>query len=99
MATWRLPQGPDDVQSPHDEWPCDGYGLEGVSWEVDLACVELAPFASAYDLVGVGDRRSSAEAFAERVAYEVTRRRVMATHACVDIPNQLATLGDGDASM
>jgi hypothetical protein len=27
VAPERLSQGPNDVQSPHDEQPCDGYGL------------------------------------------------------------------------
>jgi hypothetical protein len=93
----RLPQGPDDVQSSHGERPCDEYGLEGVDWEVGLACGELAPLAGTYDLVGVGDRHGPIEALAEHVAHEGTRRRVMATHACVDVPDQLTTLGDRDA--
>jgi hypothetical protein len=29
--------------TPHGERPCDGYGLQGVSWEIGIACVKLAP--------------------------------------------------------
>jgi hypothetical protein len=31
VAPGHLSQGPDDVQPPHGERPCDGYGLESVS--------------------------------------------------------------------
>jgi hypothetical protein len=62
-------------------------------------CIELAPFIGVYDLVGIGDCRRLVEAFAERVADEGARRRVMATHACVDVPDQLPALGDGDTSL
>jgi hypothetical protein len=33
----------------------------------------------------------------ERIAHESARRRVVATHVCVDVSNKLATVGDGDA--
>jgi hypothetical protein len=59
-------------------------------------CIELAPFAGEHDLVGVGDRRRPVEALAECVVDDGVWRRVMAR---VDIPNQLTTLGDGDAAL
>jgi hypothetical protein len=55
VAPGRLSQGPDDVQPPHGERPCDGNRLKGVSREISLTGIELAPFAGAYDLVGVSD--------------------------------------------
>jgi hypothetical protein len=39
------------------------------------------------------------EALAERVAYEGARHHVVSTHACVDVSEELTTLGDGDASL
>jgi hypothetical protein len=36
---------------------------------------------------------------AERIAHVGTRRRVVATHACVDVSDELATLADGDAPL
>jgi hypothetical protein len=99
VASERLSQGPDDVQPSHSEWPCDGYGLQGVSWEVCFACVKLAPLAGAHNLVGISDYGGPIEALAERVAHEGARRRVVATHARVDVSNKFATVGDGDAPM
>jgi hypothetical protein len=60
-----------------------------------LAHVELAPFIGAYDLVGVGDRCGPVEALVERVAHEGARCRVMATHAYVDVPDELPAMGKG----
>jgi hypothetical protein len=39
--------------------------LKGVSWEVSLAGVELAPREGVYDLADVGDRSVPVEALAE----------------------------------
>jgi hypothetical protein len=66
---------------------------------VCLACVELAPFAGAYNLVGVGDRRGLVEALVECVAHEGARSCVMAAHACVDVSNEFPAMGDGDAPL
>jgi hypothetical protein len=41
-------QGSDQVEPPNSEWPCDGNSLQGVSREVGLPCIVLAPFAGAY---------------------------------------------------
>jgi hypothetical protein len=70
--------------------------LKGVSREISLAGIELAPLASTYDLVGVSDHGGSVKALEESIAHEGTRRRVVASHARVDVSNELATLGDGD---
>jgi hypothetical protein len=71
--------------------------LKGVSQEISLAGVELAPLAGTYDLVGVGDRGGPVKVLEERVAHEGTRRCETAAHARVDVSDELATLGDGDA--
>jgi hypothetical protein len=73
--------------------------LQGVSWEIGLAGVELAPFAGAHDLVGVGDYGGPIEALAERIAHESAKRPVVATHIRVDVSNKLVTMGDGDAPL
>jgi hypothetical protein len=99
VAPGRLWQGPDNVQPPHSERPCDGDRLEGVSWEVSFAGVKLAPFAGAHDLAGISDHGGPIEALAERVAHEGARRRVVATHARVNVSKELAPLGDGHASL
>jgi hypothetical protein len=73
--------------------------LEGVSWEIGLAGIELAPFAGAHDLDGVSNRGRPVEALAEYVADEGVRRRVVAAHARVNVSEELAPLGDGYASL
>jgi hypothetical protein len=68
-------------------------------WEIGLAGVELAPLAGAHNLVGVGDRGGPIEALAECIAHEGVRRRVVTTHARVDVSEELAPLGDGYAPL
>jgi hypothetical protein len=60
--------------------------LQGMSGQVGLAGVELAPFAGAYDFAGVRDRGRLIEALAERVADEGARCGVVATDPRVDVP-------------
>jgi hypothetical protein len=48
--------------------------------EVGLAGVELAHFARAHDLAGVGDRGGPVEALAERIAHEGVWRCMVAAH-------------------
>jgi hypothetical protein len=94
-----LSQGPDDVQPPYGEGPRDRNHLEGVSQEVGLAGVELAPFAGAHDLTGIRDRSGPVEALAECIAYESVQRHMVSAHARVDVPEELAPLGDGHTSL
>jgi hypothetical protein len=98
-APGRLSEGPDDVQPPHGEWPCYGDGLQGVGGKVGLAGVELAPFAGAYDFTGVCDRGRPVKALAESIVNEGVRRGVMAADPGVDVPQELAPLGDGHAPL
>jgi hypothetical protein len=67
IAPRCLSQGPDSVQPPHSERPCDGNRLQGVSREISLAGIELAPLVGAYDFVGVNDRGGPIKALAERI--------------------------------
>jgi hypothetical protein len=66
---------------------------------MSLACVELAPFAGAHDLVGIGNRCGPVEALAECVAHEGAQRCMVAAHAHVDVSNELPTVWNGDASL
>jgi hypothetical protein len=90
VASERLSQGPDNVQPPHGKRPRDGDRLEGVRWEIGLAGVELAPFTGAHVLAGVRNRSRPVEALAECVADKGVWRRVVATHARVDVLEELA---------
>jgi hypothetical protein len=71
--------------------------LEGVRWEIGLAGIELALFAGAHNLAGIGDRGGLVKALAEHIAQEGARRHVVATHARVDVSEELAPLRDGYA--
>jgi hypothetical protein len=95
----HLSQGPDDVQPPHSEGPRDRNHLEGVSWEIGLAGVELAPFAGAHNLAGVRNCNGPIESLPECVAQEGAECRVVATHTCMNVSEELAPLGDGHASL
>jgi hypothetical protein len=70
-----------------------------VSWEIGLAGVELAPFAGAHNLDGVRNRSGPIKALAECIAHEGARCRVVATHARMNVSEELAPLGDGHASL
>jgi hypothetical protein len=91
----RLSQGPDNVQPPHSKRPCDGYRLEGVRREVNFAGVKLAPLAGAHDLASISNRGGPIEALAECVVHKGARRRVVATHARVNVSKEFAPLGNG----
>jgi hypothetical protein len=70
-----------------------------MSREVGLVGVELAPFAGAHNLAGIRDRGRPVKALAECVANEGAGRGVMATDPRVDVPQELAPLGDGDTPL
>jgi hypothetical protein len=99
VAPERFSQGPDDVQLPHGKGPRDGDCLEGVRREVGLAGVKSAHLAGAHDLAGINNRSGPIEALAECVAHKGARRRVVATHAHVNVSEELAPLRDGHASL
>jgi hypothetical protein len=66
-----------------------------MSREIGLAGVKLAPFTGAHNLNGVSDRGGPIEALVERIAHKGAQRRVVTTHARMNVPNELATVGDG----
>jgi hypothetical protein len=59
----------------------------------------LAPFAGAHDLAGVGDRGGAVKALEERIAHEGAGCCMVATHTHMYIPEELAPLRDGHASL
>jgi hypothetical protein len=67
--------------------------------KVGLAGVKLAPFAGAYDLASISDRRGPVEALVECVAHEGAWRCVVAAHARVNVSKELAPLGDRHTSL
>ena len=88
VAPGCLLQGADEVQTPHSKRPGDGYGLQSLSRQVGLPCVELTPFAGADNSSGVSYRRWPVEALPESISNE---------EAC--FLQQFPTFGDGDASL
>jgi hypothetical protein len=70
-----------------------------MSWKMRLAGIELANFAGAHDLTGVGNNREPVEALVEHVSHKGAWCREVPAHAHMDISNQLLTLGDGDAPL
>jgi hypothetical protein len=60
--------------------------------KVCFAGVKLAPFAGAYDLAGISDRRGPVEALEECVAYEGAWRYVVAANACVNVSKDAGRL-------
>jgi hypothetical protein len=76
-----------------------GDGLQDMRREIVLAGVEWAPFAGAHNLAGVDDRGGPIEALAKRVTYEGAGCCVMAAHARMYVPEELALLRDGYAPL
>jgi hypothetical protein len=56
-----------------------------------LAGVELAPFAGAHNLPGIGNRRGPVKALAEHIVHEGTRCRVVSAYPY--LARQLSVLG------
>jgi hypothetical protein len=73
--------------------------LQDVRGEIGLAIIELAPFAGAHDLAGISDRGGPVKALVERIAHEGAGCGVVDAYARVYIPEELAPLGDGHASL
>jgi hypothetical protein len=67
--------------------------------EIGFAGIELAPFAGAHDLAGIGDRGGPVKALAERVAHEGAGCCMVTAHARMYIPEELAPLRDRHASL
>jgi hypothetical protein len=99
LAPGCLLQGADEVQTPHSKRPGDGYGLQSLSGQVGLLCVELTPFAGADNFSGVGHHRRPVETLPEGVSDKGSRCCVMAASPRVYLSEEFLTFGDGDASL
>ena len=66
-------------RDPHRERPCDRDHLDGMSGEMRLLGVKLAPMARAHELDGVSYSRWPVETLSESVPYEGPRSGVVAT--------------------
>ena len=66
---------------------------------MSLPSVVLAPFAGAYDLLGVGYCSGPVEALSECVPYQGSRHGVMTTDPTMDTTQQKLPLFDGDAEL
>ena len=94
-----LLQGTDEVQTPYNEGPGDGYRLQSLSGQVGLLRIELAPFAGADNSSGVSHRRWPVETLPEGIPDKGSRRCVMAASPRVYLLQELLAFGDGNASL
>ena len=86
VAPEGLLQRPNHVEPPHNEWPCNGDGLEGLGREVRLPRIVLASLAGAYQLGGVSNRRWLVEPLAEGISDEHPRRCMVPAGPHVQVP-------------
>ena len=84
-APGRPLEGPYQVEPLDREGPRDGDHLESLGREVCLPSIVLAPFAGAYDLLGVGFCSGPVEALSECVPNQVSRRGVVAADPTMDV--------------
>ena len=66
---------------------------------MSLPSVVLAPFAGAYDLLGVSYRGRPVEDLSERIFDQGSGRGVVTTDPTMDIAQQMLPLFDGDAEL
>jgi hypothetical protein len=71
------------VEVPDGERPRDGDGLERLRPEVSMSSVELAPFTTWYDVLGVHHRRGPVESLSESLSDKCSRTDVMTAGAGV----------------
>ena len=64
-----------------------------------MLSIVLAPFAGAYDLLGVGYYSGPVEALSECVPNQGSRRGVVTTDPTMDIAQQKLPLFDGDIEL
>ena len=67
--------------------------------EVCFSSVELATLSSPHNVSGVGDRGGPVKTLPKCVTHEGAWRGMVAADACVEIADQLLSLGDGNASL
>jgi hypothetical protein len=92
-----LSEWPHHVEVPDDESPRDGDGLQSLRREVSLSSVELAPFTSLHDVLGVYDRRGPVETLSKSFPDKCSRTCVVIAGASMYLLQQLATLISEDA--
>ena len=90
---------PDQVKPPDREGPRDGDHLECLGREVSLSSVVLAPFAGAYDLLGVGYCSGPVEALSECISNQGPRRGMVTVDPTVDVAQQKFSLFARDTEM
>ena len=64
-----------------------------------MPSVVLAPFAGAYDLLGIGYRSKPVEALSERISNQGSGRGMVIVDPTVDITQQALPLFEGDAAL
>ena len=99
VASRRLLERSNQIEAPDYEGPRDGDHLECLGWEVSLSSVVLAPFAGAYDLLGVGYRGGPIEALLECVSNQGPRRGMVTTDPTVDVVQQKFSLFARDTEL
>ena len=85
VALGHLLERPNQIESPNHKGPCDGDHLECLGREVSLPSIVLAPFAGAYDLLGVGYSSGPVEALSECVPNQGYRRGMVIADPTMDI--------------
>ena len=99
VAPGHLVEGPNQIEPLDHEGPHDGDHLECLGREMGLPSVVLAPFAGAYNLLGVGYCSGPVEALSEHVPNQGSRCDVVTADPIVDIAQQMLPLFDGDAAL
>ena len=99
VAPEYLLKRPNQIEPLDHEGPRDGDHLECLGLEVSLSSVVLAPFAGAYDLLGVGYCSGPVEALSECIPNQGSRHGVVTVDPTVDIAQQMLPLFDGDAAL
>ena len=84
-ASGRLFEWPNQVESLDREGPCDGNHLESLGWEVCLPSVVLAPFAGAYNLLGIGYCGGLVEALSECIPNQGSWCGMMTADSTMDV--------------
>ena len=98
-APGRLFEWPNQVEPPDREGPCDGDHLESLGQEVCLPSIVLAPFAGAYNLLGIGYCGGPIETLSECVSNQGSWCGMMAAYSTVDVAQQEFSLFARDTEL
>jgi hypothetical protein len=80
-APGRLSERPHHVKVPDGVRPRDGDGLKRLRREVSLSSIELAPFTTPYDVIGVCHHCGQVESLSESLSDKCSRASVMTAGA------------------